>query len=134
MNRQSIRIFFFTIGISLFFVCCNKEGDGPIIDKEAPNITIQSPEENARFEAGSLMQVMVDIEENLELHEYTILLKAVNTDVVLIVDAGHSHSKMLRIEKEVQLPSVQNQQYQLMVEATDHDANTQTAVVNFYTE
>ena len=120
MNRQfAFSIIFFSLLCTLF-VCCNKDGS-PILDEEAPQITILSPKTDT-YSPGALVQLNVEITENLELHEYKIQLIPIGLNTQLTIDAGHSHEQYLLIDKQFELPNL-GSSMTLVVEAEDHDGN-----------
>ena len=118
--------------LSLITMACS-DSNKPKLDEEAPKITILSPENGATFESGASILLNVVIEENLELHEYTAVLRGTDNETAFTVDAGHSHGKILTIEKTFKLPDLTNAAFNLTIKANDHDNNLETTTINLYT-
>ena len=122
MIRQLKFSYITLITFSALFVSCNSS-DSPIIDQEAPLINIISPQTDINYDPGSMVLLMVEITENLELHEYAVMLKHEETNTKILLEAGHSHEKTILIEKEIQIPNFNVGHLLLIVEAEDHDGN-----------
>lgn len=118
--------------MSLLLVACGQDNK-PIFDVEAPDITILSPTDGATFEPGASILLKVDISENLELHEYSAVLRGSSGDIAITIDAGHSHDKKLSIEKEFVMPDLEDATFDLTVKANDHEDNLGSSTIQIFT-
>ena len=128
MKHQTIYI----LSIAFFILACDADNK-PIFDEEAPHITILSPEDGATYEPGASLELRATIQENLELHEYSAVLRGKDGEVALTIDAGHTHEKELTIERTFKLPNLENASFTLTIKANDHEDNLETSTIAIYT-
>ena len=121
------------IAVLPFLLGACDQGNKPIFDEEAPAITILSPPDGATFEPGTSISLKVDITENLELHEYSVVLRGTTGNIALTIDAGHAHDKELSIDKEFVLPNQENTTFDLTIKANDHEDNLGSTTIQIYT-
>ena len=121
--------FLFYLSLLFLIISCNPD-DGPQIDESAPEIEIFAPQDGATFEAGALVPLRVDISDNVEMHEYSISLVNLSTNNVTVIDFGHQHDALIQVDKEFQLPPSSNRMYEIRVEASDHDENSNSVNIS----
>ncbi len=104
---------------------CSKEE--AVFDQIGPSIFIEQPASGQAFERSEPLPVQIEIEENLGLHTYFVWLIEKETGRPHLVDKGHVHARVHRIYQQFPLHELPPGAYELMVEATDHDHNTNRA-------
>ena len=129
--KKTIVIIGTSLCLIILLMGCSK--DQPIYDEEAPQITIASPNEGDYYEAGAMVLLKVDIQENLELHQYSAVLRSTTSEVAFTINSGHVHGKSFEIDQQFELPELSNQEYRITVKANDHDDNLQTETITIYT-
>ena len=125
--------FFVLLLLAFVLADCQKE-EGPQVDVAPPLIDIVAPANEVSYQAGSTLQLVVDIEENQELHEYSVVLRNEDRTYAQTLAGGHLHATTYRIEATFTLPEVADQVYTLTVKASDHNDNLATVSVALVVE
>lgn len=108
--------------IALFaLVACTHEQ--PVFDELGPEVSILTPVDGDQFDAGATVTFIVEFEENLGLHGYFIWLISEDGTDAFLVHKEHVHTTSYRVEVDYVMPDTPGQQYELLVEANDHDNN-----------
>ena len=111
----------------LALLSCQKEK--AILDEVGPDIRIISPVNQSVFTAGTKIDLEVKIEENLGLHSYFIWLIDSETQYPSLIDKGHLHTTSAILNTAYDLSEVSPGDYEILVQATDHDANNSEATI-----
>jgi hypothetical protein len=125
--------FFVFLLMTLVLADCQKE-EGPQVDVSPPLIDIVAPTNITSYLAGSSLQLVVDIEENQELHEFSVVLRNADRTYAQTLAGGHLHATTYRIEETFVLPDLADQVYTLTVKASDHNDNLASASVELVVE
>lgn len=125
MNHYNFYVLFL---LALVLANCQKE-EGPQVDVLPPVIEIVAPTNITSYVAGSMLQLVVDIEENQELHEFSVVLRNEDRTYAQTLAGGHLHATTYRIEETFTLPDLADQVYTLTVKASDHNDNLATVSV-----
>jgi hypothetical protein len=125
---------FYVLLLTAFLVAdCQKE-EGPQLDTLPPLIDIVAPTNITSYLAGSSLQLVVDIEENQELHEFSVVLRNADRTYAQTLAGGHLHTTTYRIEETFTLPDLTDQVYTLTVKASDHNDNLASTSVALVVE
>lgn len=128
---QNVPIIIIILFSVLSITSCD-EDNGPQLDVDAPEIDILAPADGDTFDAGELIQITIDIQENVELHEYSVSLVNQQSNTITVVDFGHQHEKNIVVDKQFQLPPSTNRTYEIRVEASDHESNINTSSIKIH--
>lgn len=117
--------------IILFCAGCDQQ-DEPQVDLSAPVIEIIEPQLNDSFTAGQSVRVLVRIEENQELHDYSMIIRNEDLSHNQTLAGGHLHTTRHIIDELVALPDLNDQLYTITVKASDHNGNLGAAQIELY--
>ncbi|WP_020536861.1 hypothetical protein [Lewinella cohaerens] len=120
--------FYVLLVIALMLANCQKE-EGPQVDVSPPLIDIVEPTNVTNYVAGSNLELIVNIDENQELHEFSVVLRNADRTYAQTLAGGHLHATTYRIEETFTLPDLADQVYTLTVKASDHNENLASASV-----
>lgn len=120
MNKS---IFFIFLAIAA--ISCNKK-----TDTDLPVITIISPASGQMFSIGDSATISFTITD-ADLHEFGYAIVNTDTDVTLFEDSPHTHGNV-SFNQKFKLPGAATQ-LELVVEAEDHNGNSNEKSVSFHT-
>jgi len=124
------------LGLLLMFtfsMACQKD-DAPQVDTAAPVITIVSPTDGHSITPGSALRVVVDVQENQELHEYNVVIRNADRSYARTLTEGHLHATAFTIEADWTVPDMPGDTFTITVKASDHNGNQGMAKVAVFTK
>ncbi len=113
----------------LFFLASCEKEEVPRVDLSAPVIDIISPSTSNSYAAGQEMHILVYIEENQELHDYSMIIRNQDLSFNKTLAGGHLHATEHTIDQYIFLPELADQLYTITVKASDHNGNLGAATV-----
>lgn len=132
-GKSLTTIFILTLLLTMGLFSCGK--DEPMEDDNKPVVTILSPSASDTYVSGDTVQIRAMITDNDELHEITASLNRTHngsTEEVWTFDE-HSHTGTYELVGSyvVAVPGMGND-FELTVNASDHNANMGAASVSFH--
>ena len=125
------------IAASMLLVSCDKDDDDDettnpaTTDTEAPVLKIHSPAAGM-FNSGDNVHIHVEITENDELHEYSIVITNDDDGTEYYRNEGHDHSTTLEVHDDFTTTVTGHTDMTLTATATDHEGNVGTETVHFH--
>ena len=113
------------IAASITFIACKKE-----TDSDNPVVAITSPTEGQPFATGDSALVAFTITD-ADVHGFDFRIINTTTGDTLFLEDEHSHENVT-FSKKYKMPDV-SMQLRLILTGEDHNGNTTTKTVNFYT-
>lgn len=113
------------VAASIAFLACKKE-----TDSDNPVVTITSPTENQPIATGDSALVAFTITD-ADTHGFDFRIINTTTGDTLFLEDEHSHENVT-FSKKYKMPDV-SMQLRLILTGEDHNGNTTTKTVNFYT-
>jgi hypothetical protein len=113
------------IAASITFIACKKE-----TDSDNPVVAITSPTENQPIATGDSALVAFTITD-ADTHGFDFRIINTTTGDTLFLEDEHSHENVT-FSKKYKMPDV-SMQLRLILTGEDHNGNTTTKTVNFYT-
>lgn len=126
------KILYFILS-ALMLANCQKE-ERAQIDISPPLIDIVEPVDASQYPPGSSLSFLVELSENQELHEYSVVLRNADRSYTKTLSAGHLHATAHQVEDTFTLPNLNNQVYTLTVKASDHNDNLASESVTLIVE
>ncbi|MEZ4984040.1 MAG: hypothetical protein R2795_03220 [Saprospiraceae bacterium] len=121
---------FYGLFLSLTLLACEKE-QMPLTDTTAPEIQILSPADGDRI-STSAIGIVVEILENQELHEYSVVIRNKDRSYARTVAQGHAHTNDLTIDQEWIITPHTRDTFTLTVKANDHNGNQGSSQIEFF--
>ncbi|MEL6969688.1 MAG: DUF4625 domain-containing protein [Bacteroidota bacterium] len=119
------------IVLILLAAACQKE-DAPQVDLSAPVIDIVEPLNEQQLTSGQQVRLLVRIEENQELHDYSVIVRNEDRSFNQTLAGGHLHTTAHLIDQYFDLPELTQQTYTITVKAADHNGNFAAEQVVLY--
>lgn len=120
---KKLLVLFFAASIA--FLACKKEKDS-----DNPVVTITSPTEGQAIATGDSALVAFTITD-ADTHGFDFRIINTTTGDTLFLEDEHSHDNVT-FSKKYKMPDV-SMQLRLILTGEDHNGNTTTKTVNFYT-
>lgn len=125
---------FIILGIGLTWVtsACSAI-ETPQEDLQAPEITILEPRSDVMYTPGSELRLLVDFEENQEMHNLNVVLRSVGSGRAVTLVDQHIHVQTFTLDQSFVLPPEAGETYLLTVKASDHNDNQTGKSITFHT-
>jgi hypothetical protein len=117
--KNHLYLYLFLIA-GMLFSCQQNE---PVLDEIGPEITILAPKKQDAFSPGEEMQIHLEIQENLGLHGYFIWIVHTESGEPFLIDKSHIHASYHVVDQVYTIGDVMGGDYEIVVEATDHESN-----------
>ncbi len=111
------------LGLVLLSSC---ESTAPVLDREAPELTVLEPFTGSTHPAGMPLPVCFHVVENDQLHGWEIIAINANTQRQVGYVHGHEHTRDLTVTDTLHLSGAFP--LRLLIRADDHTGNTAEVV------
>lgn len=108
-----------------------EQAAGPREDLEPPTIAIIAPQPGQVLAKDQSLPIAIELSENQELHEYSVVVRSDDDSLAETVALGHEHGTYLLLEDSLLLPWQAGMTYRLTVKANDHNDNLASESVAF---
>lgn len=114
--------YFYWLLLALLTAGCQKD-TAVQVDLSAPVIDIVEPLPGAEMSPGKEVRIFINIEENQELHDYSVVIRNADLTFNKTIAGGHLHARQHQIDELFLVPEFTNQVYTITVKASDHNDN-----------
>jgi len=113
------------LALLLGFTSCKKE------DTTAPTVEIESPANNSTYSVGETIDVHIDIEEDVEMHQTVVTTTNEATSDVVDTQTFDNHDTDQHVDYELEVAAGwEGAELHIEVEATDEAGNTGSAHID----
>lgn len=113
---------------------CDKT-DEPMTDESGPAISLLSPTVDQTFTSGDTVEIRATVEDNDELHDVSAILTRTHngSEVIVWEFDTHTHEQIYTLSYDyvVEVPGMHND-FELVIEANDHNGNLSTNTFSFH--
>lgn len=125
MKTITINIFIILIAAASLSGCKDKE------NSETPSVTIEAPAINQTYNAGETVHINADLNHSKDIHEYSVIIKAVANDSIVFSHIEHIHTSSYHIHEHWTNNLNLSSDMIITITAVDHEGVMGSKSVNF---
>lgn len=126
MKTITINIFAILIAVASLAGCKNKESS------EMPSVSIDAPAFNQAYNAGETVHIKADLNHSRDIHEYSVIIKAVANDSNVFSHIQHIHTSNYHIHEHWTNNLNFSSEMIMTITAVDHEGVMGSKSVSFH--